>query len=1045
MIVTEFQLERFLGGNPLRALDLGNALNVALVRTAAGRAQLLNAIPSALFGAAEFFWHGSSEPYADDIQGLIVVRSDRGVFRIHRDRAGGNCSIEGADGVPMDASYMDELLEGVRLREYRDVFTFNLDRLRRLAARSAASVPKLVKMARLLKRLSPSTDVGDAAALPVEPTVDVSGASEALDALQTLLQQQAEAVNAAPAEIDRPRIMQDRERLTRELKKVDASLADLQSKIEFASKEVDETQCAMMLHRARARHAVISRELAELADGPLAQAMTDINEASIERLELKIAECKQQLKQLTDERDELARQGKQLARDDRASRLVTQIESTLIHEKSAIKDAETIDRLKLKIEDLETRLEDERRAANEAVHAHSSSLTQDSNRITRLESLADRLREAERQQDLAEQRLTQAESAALGSGFAHMAQTSGAVHPEDSFALHEAEQRVLQLRDRVDTHGEPARLQDERRAAIEDLRYLHEQQLLPLQSLIMLGIAFVAGVVMVIYGVTQFKPYANWKLVGVGMLITGAVSLIKMMLDRDRSDVLDRARMRLTQIDDELAQLQGTESTDTSHWQKQLAEAEHQLAELRSRLSRVPVAEPERPVPRDLIPVDVARSQLQDAQRRHRELSQQWRDLLLEQGLHPTLTPALAREALAQRLVQHTPPSESQVAQLEMQLAACRAELDVRVDWQTIVSGRLRQLLKDLGLPSGGSLSEQFHTLRDAYNDFSERRQTRRQLAREIRKVRQKALQLRDTGRRQTVQRDQLASEVAKRKLQQQFQHESRAEQRRLLQEQRDLIEQDIDEIQHRFSVEHKTLIADLTDAELGSRLTEQQDKLANLREQYSKQTEQRGRLRALLEEDLDDLPVAPVVRFDWENVDQHLKQLRSRLRDSTRVVQSGATSPPTAAPPPRYLEDASHYLDQLAGGQFRALQLADEDHQLLVVDNTGSAISLDEVDPNHFANIYFSLWLARLDAYADRGIRLPVVLEDPLESTRQSRRGIVAQLLSQFAAKGHQLILVTAHPENAREFARLGVPIADFSTRETVSQYASTNQMHEV
>ncbi len=642
MIVTEFQLERFLGGNPLRALDLGSALNVALVRSAAGRAQLLNVIPTALFGPADFFWHGDQEEFAHDIGGVVAIRSDRGVLRIHRDSQDGSCVVLGADGLKVDPSRLDELLEGMGVREYRDVFTFNLDRLRQLVGRGPQTIPRLVKMARMLKGFAPTPSEPRVAGACDVPPLDLSGTTEALDALQALLKQQAEVAGSVSADNSRPAVIQDRERLTRELKKVDASLADLQSKIEFVEKEIDETQCAMALHRGRARHAVISRELAELADGPTSQAITDINEGSIERLDLKIAECKQQLRQLTDERDELARQGKQLSRDDRAARLVMQIESTLIHEKSAIKDAEATDRLKLKIEDLETRLEDERRLDSDALHQHSSSLAQETQAISRLEKLAERLREAERHQESAEHRLTQAESAALGSGFAHVGSPSESLRPEDSFALQEAEQRVLQLRENIDQDGQAGRLQEERRAAIDDLRYLHERQLLPLQTLITLGLAFVAGVVMVIYGVTQFHPYANWKLVGGGMLITGAVSLIKMLLDRDRTHVLDRARMRLAQIDDELAHAQGMDETDSSGWHAQLTEAENHLAELRARLSSLPAWETPSTAPGDVVPVDLAHSQLQEAQRRHRDAHQQWRELLLDLGISPTLTPALS-------------------------------------------------------------------------------------------------------------------------------------------------------------------------------------------------------------------------------------------------------------------------------------------------------------------------------------------------------------------------------------------------------------------
>ncbi len=236
-------------------------------------------------------------------------------------------------------------------------------------------------------------------------------------------------------------------------------------------------------------------------------------------------------------------------------------------------------------------------------------------------------------------------------------------------------------------------------------------------------------------------------------------------------------------------------------------------------------------------------------------------------------------------------------------------------------------------------------------------------------------------------------------------------------------------------------MLADLTDLELSARLTEQQDKIANLRDKCLKQSEHRGRLRAMLEEDQEEVQIA-AAGIDWESVFRHTKQLRSRLLDQAQGLRPRVANQVAPTIVPRYLEHASQYLDQFTGGQFRGLNLVDEDRDLMVLDGEGRAIPLAEVHPNHFANIFFSLWLARIEAYADRGVRLPVVLEDPLESTRDTRRDVVAQLLTQFAARGHQLILVTAHAENARQFATLGVPIADFSKREPVPQHVDAEEL---
>ncbi len=367
-------------------------------------------------------------------------------------------------------------------------------------------------------------------------------------------------------------------------------------------------------------------------------------------------------------------------------------------------------------------------------------------------------------------------------------------------------------------------------------------------------------------------------------------------------------------------------------------------------------------------------------------------------------------------------------------MAAARAEVEVRIDWQSIVAGKLRQLLKDLALPSGGTFAEQFQTLRDAYTDYNDRRQTRRQLAREIRKIRAKARQVQEAGRRHTIQRQQLVAEVAKKKLQQKYLAESRDEKRHLLQQQRELIEQDIEEIQHRYGVDGKAPLADLTDEELRSRLSGQLDKIANLRDKCQRQAEQRGRLRTLLTSEADDSR-AVTADIDWSSVFEHTKHLRDQLLSQSSSLQPAAPPAAVRSTPCLYLERASKYLDEFSGGQFVRLELIDNEQQLVVVDEK-HAVPVEEVHPNHYANIFFSIWLARIEAYADQGVRLPIVLEDPLESTRGDRRGVVANLLTEFATRGHQLILITSQPTNAKEFAKRGVPIADFSKREPVPQY---------
>ena len=131
------------------------------------------------------------------------------------------------------------------------------------------------------------------------------------------------------------------------------------------------------------------------------------------------------------------------------------------------------------------------------------------------------------------------------------------------------------------------------------------------------------------------------------------------------------------------------------------------------------------------------------------------------------------------------------------------------------------------------------------------------------------------------------------------------------------------------------------------------------------------------------------------------------------------------------YLVKASGFLRRLSGGFFRQMSWRGNATQLGFTDRRGRRLDARELRPAHFANVYFSLWLTRLEQYADRGIRYPVVVDDPLRVTASNRKRRVARMLREFAAIGHQILLVTRDRQHAQVFGQLGVPIADLSDRE--------------
>ncbi len=70
------------------------------------------------------------------------------------------------------------------------------------------------------------------------------------------------------------------------------------------------------------------------------------------------------------------------------------------------------------------------------------------------------------------------------------------------------------------------------------------------------------------------------------------------------------------------------------------------------------------------------------------------------------------------------------------------------------------------------------------------------------------------------------------------------------------------------------------------------------------------------------------------------------------------------------------------------------------------------------------ALRLALVGFYARRGTAMPLVLDDVLVNFDDGRSGRAAEVLRDFGAAGHQLLVFTCHERLADVFASLGAPV---------------------
>ncbi len=126
----------------------------------------------------------------------------------------------------------------------------------------------------------------------------------------------------------------------------------------------------------------------------------------------------------------------------------------------------------------------------------------------------------------------------------------------------------------------------------------------------------------------------------------------------------------------------------------------------------------------------------------------------------------------------------------------------------------------------------------------------------------------------------------------------------------------------------------------------------------------------------------------------------------------------------PEVLREASTYLAELTSGRYRRIWTTMGGRMLSVDDSEGRPISVDVLSCGTREQIFLSLRLALVSAYARRGIRLPVVMDDVLVNFDTTRAKAAVGVLAEFARAGHQLLVFTCHEHLAQLFHEARVEV---------------------
>ncbi len=152
--------------------------------------------------------------------------------------------------------------------------------------------------------------------------------------------------------------------------------------------------------------------------------------------------------------------------------------------------------------------------------------------------------------------------------------------------------------------------------------------------------------------------------------------------------------------------------------------------------------------------------------------------------------------------------------------------------------------------------------------------------------------------------------------------------------------------------------------------------------------------------------------QLDLSVVERQLAEARMRWREHATVsrVLERIRADYEAHRQPETLGEASRYMAQLTSGQYRRIwtPLA---HDVLLVENAeGRSLPVDVLSRGTREQLFLSVRLALVATFARRGVNLPMVLDDVLVNFDVSRAQRAAEVLTEFAAAGHQLLFFTCH-----------------------------------
>jgi uncharacterized protein YhaN len=112
----------------------------------------------------------------------------------------------------------------------------------------------------------------------------------------------------------------------------------------------------------------------------------------------------------------------------------------------------------------------------------------------------------------------------------------------------------------------------------------------------------------------------------------------------------------------------------------------------------------------------------------------------------------------------------------------------------------------------------------------------------------------------------------------------------------------------------------------------------------------------------------------------------------------------------------------RLTEGRYQAIWTPLGERRLMIEDEQGRTVGVSGLSRGTREQLFLAVRLAVVEGLAHDNVSLPVILDEALVNFDERRSEAAAELLCDFARKGHQILLFTCHLHLARIFQKRGI-----------------------